>query len=335
VKKLLPSSLLIATGLVAAPLAAESASPEPARAVSAMRDTYHYFRATRDDRSCPYPACGGYFVTPLDAATAPCGATRAASCYVADIDLGSADFERAEAAALLGAVTAASDAFSLVFTGRVVPRAGDESLVLEARELWESSRPVPAGAALHHVTRAATPCAGSQWCAPVDSVALGSWEGLRSGRFQLREINDVRLDLTKFPDCTGNTPSSMSVMDLTLGTFTGILAAGSRTAESFEATSVLLRRMPDADCNHKHGGRPVQCCGATTFCRAYSTIPDFAPVAGGKGPQGQPSIVKCYGDHILGGIEFEYERSNQLGAWLTSTNQPLSPTSHDHPALTP
>jgi len=148
----------LAAALAPLALAACAASPDAADdpAFGAEDVTVRgdgYFTVARDERRCPSPACGGYFVTPVNASSLRCAdGTVAPRCYVAALDL-----------APLGLPAEVRDAVadgfaSHVFFGRVAGVSEHAFGVLRLAEAWRSATGALPTQSVSRVSTASTTC---------------------------------------------------------------------------------------------------------------------------------------------------------------------------------
>jgi hypothetical protein len=101
-----------------------------------------YYVARRDLRRCMAPMCGGYFVSRVNRSTTRCAdGSYAASCYVAELDLGQLGLSPSEEQALEGGIGIDESATKVVLRGYVgsktfggVGRFG----VFRASEAWQA-----------------------------------------------------------------------------------------------------------------------------------------------------------------------------------------------------
>lgn len=108
-----------------------------AGASAAPTDSPHgvatFFHARADQRMCPSPACGGWFVSPVNRQTTTCpGGRRARECYVAELDLGLLRLGAAERASLERALAGGR----ALLRGRILPVPGRATRRLLAVEGW-------------------------------------------------------------------------------------------------------------------------------------------------------------------------------------------------------
>lgn len=120
-------------------LAAEDADLGELGAADAAGGLYTYYTLRQDFRRCIYPLCGGYWVSRVNRASTTCAdGSRAAECYVAEIDYSAMGLTDEEQSALRGSI----DTGRAVLRGDIVPaNIGDYDVArLAITEGWTAPR---------------------------------------------------------------------------------------------------------------------------------------------------------------------------------------------------
>jgi len=191
---------------------------EPGRAIEARSQHLEasaaaatYVRVRRDDRHCPSPRCGGYFVQRVNYPTTVCADGRALlECYVAALDLAALAAGATEQTALL-----ARPESWLVrgYLGPVLPGSLDFGL-LRVTEAWQGHEgQTPLGTFLR-VRESLAPCLDAQQNAPCSSFSAAPLN---------REVPALSAQALALPATTG--PDSSALRQL--ASAEGLLLAAS------------------------------------------------------------------------------------------------------------
>jgi hypothetical protein len=117
-------------GLIAATVSIAGASAAP---MASPHGVATFFGVRADQRLCPSPECGGWFVSRVNRQTTTCpGGRRARECYVAELDLGLLRLGAAERAGLERALAGGR----ALLRGRILPVPGRAARRLLAVEAW-------------------------------------------------------------------------------------------------------------------------------------------------------------------------------------------------------
>lgn len=82
-----------------------------------------YYVAEPDTRRCPSPLCGGYWVSRVNRSTTYCAdGTRADSCYVATLDLGSLGLSRSQRNSIVTSIGSSMQSTRVVFRAKLEER---------------------------------------------------------------------------------------------------------------------------------------------------------------------------------------------------------------------
>ena len=143
----------LASSLVGCGVAAEDTAATAAASDDVTVRADGYFTLTRDTRRCASPACGGYFVDPVNASSARCAdGTTAARCYVGAVDLSALPRAGSERSGL------ASARGEIVIRGRIGVASGNAYGQLVATEAWRSVAGAAPTSSVSRVSTTGTTC---------------------------------------------------------------------------------------------------------------------------------------------------------------------------------
>ena len=192
-------------------LAATDADLGDLGAADAASGLYTYYTLRQDFRRCIYPLCGGYWVARVNRSTTTCAdGSRAAECYVSDVDLASLGLSDAEAAGVRGALGRA------VVRGRLVSRTA-------------GSYPAPALVATE------------AWTAPTDFVPVGVFvhlrdRGVRCFTYPCVSIHEEKLNSSLTADIAAIDFSPSGATDDEIGAAHAALADGGLIVAGYRTT---------------------------------------------------------------------------------------------------